>query len=93
MYPHYIGLHPTRRESLSRAPFTDDPLLGELTARFESGRAYPAGSIWGVIERQLPRTLADIWQAYLRNPDGDLDNLLDKHLNQLARRLAITLQR
>ena len=93
VYPHHVGLHPARRETLFNAPFTDDPLFGELPARFENGRAYPTVSLWGVIERRLPRTLADIWQDYLGNPDSDLDNLLEKHLNQLANRLALTLQR
>lgn len=93
LYPPQVGLYPVRRETLTKAPFTEDPVYRELAARFETGRAYPSVSLWGVIERRLPRALADIWQAHLKNPDADLDDLLHKFLDPLAHRLAITLRR
>ena len=93
VYPPRVGLYPVRRDTLVKPPFTDDPVYRDLAARFETGRSYPAVSLWGVVERRLPRTLADIWEAHLQNPDEDLDDLLRKHIDPLAKRIAITLKR
>jgi len=92
VYPPHVGLYPVRRETLATPQFTDDPVFGELVAHFETGRAYPAVSLWGVIERRLPKTLSDIWQAYLLNPTVDLDELIKAQIDPLATRLAITLR-
>jgi multiple sugar transport system substrate-binding protein len=93
VYPPHVGLYPVRRETLTAPKFTQDPVYGELVARFETGQAYPAVSLWGVIERRLPQTLSGIWQAYLKDPKTNLDELVKTHIDQLAKRLAITLRR
>jgi len=93
VYPPHVGLYPVRRETLADPQFTQDPLFGDLVSHIETGRAYPAVSLWGVIERRLPKTLADIWQDYLSTPDTDLGELIKGHMDQLASRLAITLRR
>jgi multiple sugar transport system substrate-binding protein len=93
VYPSHCGLYPVRRETVTRPPFIEDSLYQMLAPRFETGRSYPAVSLWGIIERRLPHTLSDIWQAYLKEPASDLDNLIHKHIDRQAHRLAITLQR
>ncbi|HBX69044.1 MAG TPA: hypothetical protein DEH25_06595 [Chloroflexi bacterium] len=93
VYAPHVGLYPVRRETLASPQFSEDPVLGELVTRFETGRAYPAVSLWGVIERRLPRTLSDIWQAYLKDPNTDLEALIKTNINALANRLSLILQR
>jgi multiple sugar transport system substrate-binding protein len=94
VYPQRVGFYPARNETLAKPPYTNDPVFREIAAHLESGRAYPAVSLWGIIERRLPRAFSDIWQDYLQNPEeADLDAILHKHLDPLAKRLSLTLQK
>jgi len=85
------GLFPTRPEVLTREPFHSDPFYQMTGEELKSGRAFPTFSLWGLVETKLTEAFTAIWSDIVSTPDAEIHALVDRHLDDAARRLSSTL--
>ncbi len=85
------GLFPTRLDVLTREPFRSDPFYQMTGDGLKIGRAFPAFSLWGLVENKLAEAFAAIWADILSTPDADIHAIIDQYLNDAAQRLNSTL--
>jgi multiple sugar transport system substrate-binding protein len=85
------GLFPTRLEVLTREPFQSDPFYRMVGEGLKAGRAFPAFSLWGLVESKLAEAFTAVWADILLNPAADIHAIVAEHLNETARRLNSTL--
>jgi multiple sugar transport system substrate-binding protein len=90
-YPRSTGLLPVRLDLLSEPPFTDDPAHQVMARALRAGRAFPLFARWGLIEDSLVDALGQIWTDILGNPNPDVEAIVQRQLEPLARRLNLTL--
>jgi ABC-type glycerol-3-phosphate transport system substrate-binding protein len=90
IYPGF-GL-PARLEILEQAPALQVPPFNAYAPMLKSGRSFPAGRMWGLIEKQLVDVIPAIWADVLAADDPDLTAILDRHIAPLANRLRLTLK-
>jgi multiple sugar transport system substrate-binding protein len=90
LYPAF-GL-PARVEILEQAPGLQVPPFPAYAPMLKSGRSFPAGRMWGLIEKQLVDVLPAIWTDVLASDDPDLTAILDRHVVPLAQRLRLMLK-
>jgi multiple sugar transport system substrate-binding protein len=90
IYPAF-GL-PARLEILEQAPTLQVHPFNAYAPMLKSGRSFPAGRMWGLIEKQLVDVLPVIWEDVLASDDPDLTTILDRHIAPLANRLRLTLK-
>jgi ABC-type glycerol-3-phosphate transport system substrate-binding protein len=85
------GLFPTRLEVLAREPFQSDPFYQMAAEGLKTGRTFPAGSLWGLVENKLAEAFTAIWSDIFLNTGADTHAIVDKHLADAAQRLNATL--
>jgi len=85
------GLFPTRLDVLAREPFQSDPFYQMAAEGLKTGRAFPAFSLWGLVENKLAEAFTAIWSDILLDPTTDIHAIVDEHLNDTAQRLNSTL--
>ncbi|CAG0937103.1 Diacetylchitobiose binding protein DasA [Thermoflexales bacterium] len=90
LYPAF-GL-PARIEILEQAEALRQPPFDIYAPMLQSGRSFPSGRLWGLIEKHLVDVIPAIWEDVLASPDPDLTTLLDRHITPLAHRLRLTLK-
>jgi multiple sugar transport system substrate-binding protein len=88
IYPNF-GL-PIRESLWSRPPF-DTKGYDTFKAAILTGRGFPGGQLWGLVEKRLVDVLAEIWVEVLKEPKR-LDTIVESQLNSLARRLQLSLE-
>jgi multiple sugar transport system substrate-binding protein len=88
IYPQF-GL-PVRQREWEYPPFNSESYKVLLTA-IQKGRGFPAGQLWGLVEKRLTDVLADIWTNILKNLDQDPAPLIESQIKGLANRLRLTL--
>ena len=81
---------PTHKEAQSLAR-EEDPTRRVMIEALSSGRSYRPVRMWGMIETRLLDALTEIATSYLENPQVDIDNLLEKYVVSLAKRLNMSL--
>jgi multiple sugar transport system substrate-binding protein len=91
VYCQRVGLLPVKLETLGRAPYATEPLWRAATAGLKSARSFPLTRSWGLMEDRLTNVLAAIWDDVLKTPDADLNMIIARHLDPLARRLDLVL--
>jgi multiple sugar transport system substrate-binding protein len=89
LYPRF-GL-PISENGWCNPPFDSDIYQVFRTA-IQKGRGFPTTWLWGLVEKRLTDTLADIWVELLKGPGLSLDAIVEAHLNGLARHLQLTLE-
>ncbi len=89
LYP-WFGL-PISENGWLRPPF-DSEVYQTFRTAIRRGRSFPTVELWGLVEKRLTDTLADIWTEILKNGDSDSDTIVESHLIGLARRLQLTLE-
>ncbi|MGD8623254.1 MAG: extracellular solute-binding protein [Anaerolineae bacterium] len=89
LFPSF-GL-PTRIEMLDRPPFSTEPHYQVMGQALKTGRSFPGGQAWGLVESQLTDALPAIWHQVLPTPRPDLDGILTARLEPLAQQLALEL--
>ena len=57
----------------------------------ERGLTFPTVRLWGAIEERLITELVTVWTEVLANPNADLDMILHRQLDPLARKLNLML--
>ena len=90
LYPAF-GL-PARRQILQTSAVLQTPPYAGYAAMLERGRSFPAGRMWGLIEKNLVDIVPLIWQDVLASSEAELDAILDRHIVPLANRLRLTLK-
>lgn len=90
LYPAF-GL-PARLQILEQAPALQTPPFNVYAPMLKNGRSFPAGRMWGLIEKHLVDVIPAIWADVLASPDPDLPAILDRHIAPLANRLRLTLK-
>ena len=58
----------------------------------KSGRSFPVGRMWGLIEKNLVDVIPLIWEDVLASSEPELTTILDRHIAPLANRLRLTLK-
>jgi multiple sugar transport system substrate-binding protein len=90
LYPAF-GL-PARRTILQTSAVLQAPPFDGYAAMLNNGRSFPAGRMWGLIEKNLVDVIPLIWQEVLASDEAELDAILDRHIVPLANRLRLTLK-
>jgi multiple sugar transport system substrate-binding protein len=85
-YPLQAGQMPVLREVLDQPPFTTEPLLQSYANVLAHGRMFPLVKLGGLLERQLAIALTNIWHMVLSDPATDLETILRRNLEPVARR-------
>jgi multiple sugar transport system substrate-binding protein len=88
LYP-WFGL-PINESGWSTPPF-DSEIYQVFKASIQKGRGFPTVQLWGLVEKRLTDVLTDIWGEVLREPEQRLDAIVETHLNNLGRRLQLSL--
>ena len=86
-----VGLFPSRLEALASPQFSTNPLWKLATHALKSGRSFHVTRSWGLMEDRLTNEFHAIWQEVLSYPSLDLDSLITKRMEPLAKRLDLVL--
>lgn len=68
----------------------DNPAWKVMMDSASKGRTYGPVRLWGIIETRLLNMLPVVVNAYLENPEIHIDQLLEEHVVDLAKRLNLT---
>jgi multiple sugar transport system substrate-binding protein len=90
-YSQAVGLIPTRLEALAAPPFATHPFWQLATRGLRTGRSFLVTRSWGLMEDRLTTALAGLWRDVLADPQADLDGLISRRLEPLAKRLDLVL--
>lgn len=86
-YTSPVRILPTRLPALNRLAAEGDPFVIAYNEAMQRGRGYPPVRLWGRIEDALTNALANIWEEVLAASEPNLDDILHRHLDELAARL------
>ena len=86
----WFGL-PISEDGWFNPPFDSD-IYQVFRTSIQKGRGFPTAWLWGLVEKRLTDTLADIWGEALKEPDLPSDAIVEAHLSELAHRLRLTLE-
>lgn len=90
-YSQAVGLIPTRMEALAAPPFAAHPLWQLAIQGLRTGRSFLVTRSWGLMEDRLTTALAGLWADVLAGPQADLEGLIRRRLEPLAKRLDLVL--
>jgi multiple sugar transport system substrate-binding protein len=90
-YSQAVGLIPTRLEALAAPPFATHPLWQLAIQGVRTGRSFVVTRSWGLMEDRLTTALAALWNDVLADPGADLEALIQRRLEPLAKRLDLVL--
>lgn len=85
----WFGL-PIREVDWSQEPF-DARIYQVFKEAIKKGRSFPPQPLWGLVEKRLTDTLAEIWAEVLVKPDAQLDSIVEEHIISLAERLQLAM--
>jgi multiple sugar transport system substrate-binding protein len=88
LYP-WFGL-PIREDDWLTPPF-DQEIYQVFKIAIRKGRGFPPDRLWGLVEKRLTDTLADIWVEVLKVPASKLDGVVEDRLLDLSSRLQLSL--
>ena len=86
-YPAF-GL-PISENAWENPPF-DTGFYQIFKTAIRKGRGFHGG-MWGLVEKRLTDEYADIWANVLKSPVAQLDEIVENRLNNLARRLQLSI--
>lgn len=78
---------PALRRALNAPPFTTDPEYHFLSQSLQSGRAFGAIYMWGLVEDRLTTAIYELWQQIFTDPKTDLSSTVAHKLKSIAERL------
>lgn len=90
-YGRSVGQLPVRLDALAKPPFSTDPHFQVMVQALKAGRPLPRMPRWGVVEERLVSALTNIVSEIYAEPESDLEAVISKYLEPLARRLDIIL--
>jgi multiple sugar transport system substrate-binding protein len=80
-----------RLDALEHSPLAGEPNYQMMVKALKTGRSFPAVSLWGLVEEKLDTALEMIWNEVLSEEHPDIDAIMNRNLDPLARRLELTL--
>ncbi len=86
-----VGMMPARVEALAAPYYSADPHYKVMVEALHKGRVSSSFPLWGMVEEKLYPSLAKIWVDIFKDQNEDLESILARNLDFLARRLEITL--
>jgi multiple sugar transport system substrate-binding protein len=81
LYP-LIGL-PVREEGWQQPSFVENPVYAEFRTSLRAGRSLPTDPLWGLVEKRLVDTVAQIWLEVFRSPEKS-DAIVESSITSLA---------
>jgi multiple sugar transport system substrate-binding protein len=78
---------PALRQALNSPPFTTDPEYHLLSQSLQSGRAFGAAYMWGLVEDRLTTAIYELWRQIFTDPQADLTSIVAHKLKPVAERL------
>ena len=85
----YPGFGLPIREADWSDPSFDTQIYHVIKEAIKNGRGFPPARLWGLVEKRLADTLADIWAEILITPESQLDSIVEDRLRSLAQRLQL----
>ena len=70
-----------------RSPILNTDIFQVFKESILKGRTFPHSQLWGLVEKRLTDTFAEIWAEVINAPSGDLDMLVENRIKELAARL------
>lgn len=84
-------LMPVRSDAMAEIPVENQSLSAAIHYIFENGRPHRTMRLWSRIERQLGQALDEISAELLNDPTAEVQAVLQKYLDPLAKRLTLLL--
>lgn len=82
---------PARFDAIKEAEFSKDARNNTMVQAAMSGRSFPTGRLWGMIEKRLVDLIPIIWHEILAAENPDIESIVNKRITALANRLRMTL--
>lgn len=89
LFPDF-GL-PARLLSWGKPPFNAEPYASFLTV-IQQGRAFPAMSLWGLVEKRLADLTPELWDSVMGRSIPEVDAIVQTKIESIAYRLRMALQ-
>ena len=89
LQPH-TGL-PVRDDILDTGLYVTDPHLHILADALRTGRSFPTGHLWGILEKRLGELTTTIWDEILSNSQPDIPQILQDHIQTITQRLRVAI--
>jgi multiple sugar transport system substrate-binding protein len=86
----FAGL-PVRNDILDTGLYVSDPHLHVLADALRSGRSFPTGHLWGILEKRLGDGTTAIWDEIFSNSQPDIGKILQSHIQMISQRLRTAL--
>ena len=83
---------PPRVAMLNESEFAQDPRFVAMGTAIRGGRAYPAFTLWGLLEDKLIEAVLKIGNQLLTQPEADVEAVIRQQIEPLAQRLNLTLR-
>jgi ABC-type glycerol-3-phosphate transport system substrate-binding protein len=90
-YSSRTGPLSVRLDALDSSPLAGESNYQTMVRALKTGRTFPQISLWGLVEDKLAIALDKIWEEILAESQPDVDAIMSKHIDPLARRLELTL--
>ncbi len=91
-YQQETGSTPSRMDALHEIYSPENPAREALMLAATKGRGYYSVPVWRRIEQQLSEEIGAMMYDVAENPSADSAQILRKHLDPLAERVAMTLR-
>jgi multiple sugar transport system substrate-binding protein len=82
-------LMPVRSDAMAEIPVENEFLHSAIRYTFQNGRPHRTMRLWSRIERQFGQSLDEISTELLNDPAAKVGDILQKHLDPLAKRLTL----
>lgn len=82
---------PVREDILDTGSYVTDPHLHILADALRSGRSFPTGHLWGILEKRLDDETTAIWDDIFSHPQPDIPHILQAHIQTITQRLKVAL--
>lgn len=89
--PHTFEL-PTRFDAINMPSAQTDVFHRTYLDALQNGKSFPTIRLWGSIEDKIVAETGSIWAELFANPNLNLEECLQKHLDPLVERLNMTLE-
>jgi multiple sugar transport system substrate-binding protein len=90
-YTPISGLLPVRQDVLDTPPYSEKPIFQVMSQSLKFGHTFLSIPLWGLVENKLNLTLERVWEDIIASENPDIERILLKRLEPLARQLELTL--
>ena len=90
-FSSHTGVLTVRLDTLDNSPLANEINYQTMAQTLKNGRTFPQIPLWGLIEEKLAFALEKIWEEVLDEQQPDIEAIMNRQLDPLARRLQMTL--